>query len=187
MTWRRIPALFAVLGCTIVASCAPKPRTEGPRDSRTAFPAPESIRTFRDVVYARYGERRLSLDLYLPPESSRRGRVPGVIVVRGGGWQSGDKETFGFLAAHLADEGFAAASIEYRTSQEATFPAAVQDAKAAVRWMRAHASSYGIDPDEIGAIGASAGGLLVTMLATTAHTNNTALAPPSTAGSLGDT
>src|SRR4030095_5458838 len=94
---RRLPALIAVLGCAIVASCAPKPRTEAPRASRTAFPAPASVRIVRDVVYARYGERRLSLDLYLPAESPRRDPVPGVIVVRGGGWQSGHKGPFGFI------------------------------------------------------------------------------------------
>jgi pectinesterase len=63
-------------------------------------------------------------------------------------------------------EGVVAASIEYRTSDEAKFPAAVQDVKTAVRWMRAHAVEYGINPDAIGAIGGSAGAHLVAMLAT---------------------
>jgi pectinesterase len=92
--------------------------------------------------------------------------MPGVIVVRGGGWRSGDKDAFAFIAGQLAKEGFVAASIEYRTSSEAKFPAAVHDVKAAVRWMRARAATYGIDPNAIGAIGGSAGGHLVALLAT---------------------
>jgi acetyl esterase/lipase len=118
----------------------------------------------QDVVYAEYGERRLKLDLYLPPD--RRGATLAVIVVRGGGWRAGDKEAFGFIAGQLAKDGFVAASIEYRTSAEAKFPAAVHDVKAAVRWMRSKASEYGVNPAAIGAIGGSAGGHLVAMLAT---------------------
>ena len=116
------------------------------------------------MEYAAYGERRLLLDLYLPASSS--GPVPGVLVVRGGGWQQGDKEGFAFIAGQLAKEGFAAASIQYRISSEATFPAAVHDVKAAVRWLRAHGATYGIDSNSIGAIGGSSGGHLVEMLAT---------------------
>ena len=78
----------------------------------------------------------------------------------------GDKEFFGYIAGRLAMHGFVAASIEYRTSDEAKFPAAVQDVKAAVRWLRAHAVSHGVNPDTIGAIGGSAGAHLVGMLAT---------------------
>jgi len=165
---RRIPTVLAALGCAITSSCAPGPVTQGPDDARSAFPVASAARVVRNVVYAQYGERRLELDLYLPSESSHPRPVPGVLVVRGGGWQSGDKESFGFIAAHLAESGFAAASIEYRTSAEAPFPAAVHDVKAAVRWMRAHAAAYGIDPGAIGALGGSAGGHLVTMLATSA-------------------
>jgi arylsulfatase A len=124
------------------------------------------VHVVRDVVYARYGERQLKLDLYLPQESGQRTTVPGVVVVRGNGWRSGDKEAFGFIAGQLAKEGFVAASIEYRTSAEATFPAAVHDVKAAVRWMRANAARYRINPGAIGAVGASAGGHLEAMLAT---------------------
>jgi pectinesterase len=119
-------------------------------------------------VYAEYGQRRLKLDVYLPPKSDQLGTVPGIIVVRGGAFRLGDKAFFGYIAGRLAMQGFVAASIEYRTSDEAKFPAAVQDVKAAVRWMRAHAAEYGINPDAIGAIGGSAGGHLVAMLATSA-------------------
>jgi pectinesterase len=124
-------------------------------------------RITQDLVYAEYGQRRLKLDVYQPPKSDQAGAVPAIIVVRGGAFRTGDKEFFGYIAGRLAMNGLVAASIEYRTSDEAKFPAAVQDAKAAVRWMRAHAVEYGVNPDAIGAIGGSAGAHLVAMLATT--------------------
>jgi acetyl esterase/lipase len=139
---------------------------QGMAAARNAFPVPSTVRIMRDIAYANYGTRALKLDLYLPPHNSPATRTPGVIVVRGGGWRSGDKEAFGFIAGNLAKEGFAAASIEYRTSAEAKFPAAIHDVKAAVRWMRANARMYGINPDAIGAIGGSAGGHLVALLGT---------------------
>jgi acetyl esterase/lipase len=129
------------------------------------YPAPRIV---HDLIYAEYGRRRLKLDVYQPPKSDQPGAVPGIIVVRGGEWREGDKVFFGYIAGQLAMAGFVAASIEYRTSDEAKFPAAVQDVKAAVRWMRAHALEYGVNPDMIGAIGGSAGAHLAAMLATSA-------------------
>jgi len=123
----------------------------------------ENVRVEKDIVYARYGDRELKLDLYLPKQSSKA--VPVIIVIRGGGWIAGDKEGFGRFAAYMAERGLAAACIEYRTSNEAAFPAAVHDIKAAVRWARAHASEYGIDGAAIGAFGGSAGAHLAMMLA----------------------
>jgi acetyl esterase/lipase len=135
------------------------------RAKRWGIPA---VRITHDLVYAEYGQRRLKLDVYRPPESLEQGAVPGILVVRGGKWQQGDKEFLGYIAGQFAMEGFVAASIEYRTADEAKFPAAVHDVKAAVRWMRTHAAEYGVNPDLIGAIGGSAGAHLVAMLATTA-------------------
>ena len=137
--------------------------------ARAAFPVPANVRVVRDVVYSRYGQRDLKVDVYLPPGAREGSRAPGVLVVRGGGWRTGDKEAFGFIAGQLAKEGFVAVSVEYRASGEAKFPAAVHDVKAAVRWMRAHAATYGIDTSAIGAIGGSAGGHLVALLATTGN------------------
>jgi arylsulfatase A len=134
--------------------------------ARSAFPVPASVRVVRDIVYAQYDARQLKLDLYFPPESGQRQRTPAILVVRGGAWLSGDKDAFSFIAGQLAKAGFVAASIEYRTATEAKFPAAVHDVKAAVRWIRAHAATYDIDQNAIGAIGGSAGGHLVALLAT---------------------
>lgn len=121
-----------------------------------------------DLVYASYGTRDLLLDLYLPKERSDS-PLPTIVVIRGGGWAQGDKEGFGPMAAALAERGFAAASIEYRASGEATYPAAVEDTKAAVRWVRANADEYGLDPGAIGAIGGSAGAHLAVYLGVTAN------------------
>jgi acetyl esterase/lipase len=128
------------------------------------YPPSASLRIDRDIVYATYGNRQLRLDLYRPAQVSEV-PIPGIVVVRGGGWMQGDKEGFGFIAGRLAEAGFAAVSIEYRTAAEAHYPAAVEDSKAAVRWLRASAARYGIDPAAIGAIGGSAGGHLVSLLA----------------------
>ena len=135
------------------------------RAKRWGIPA---VRITRDVVYAQYGDRQLKLDVYRPPEEFHpEAALPGILVVRGGKWQQGDKHGFSYIAGQLAMQGFVTACIEYRTVDEAKFPAAVHDVKAAVRWMRSHAAEYGIDPGAIGAIGGSAGAHLVAMLATT--------------------
>jgi acetyl esterase/lipase len=152
--------------CTLAISYVAVPRRSpwGARaDAHVVIPA--NVRVDDGLVYARYGGRTMHLDLYRPAKLSRR-LLPAVVVMRGGGWQHGDSKGFAFIASALAQAGFAAASIQYRTSQEAPFPAAVQDAKAAVRWLRANASAYRIDPEAIGAMGGSAGAHLAAMLAT---------------------
>lgn len=161
------PAVVAALGCALLSvACSQEQmaREAEARAKRWGIPA---VQITRDVVYAEYGQRRLKLDVYRPPDSGDRAR-PGIVVVRGGKWQQGDKEGFSYIAGQLAMEGFVTASIEYRTTYEARFPAAVDDVKAAVRWMRSHGAAYGINPRAIGAIGGSAGAHLVAMLGTTA-------------------
>jgi len=119
------------------------------------YHASRKVRVIPGLVYARYATQQLLLDLYLPlPSAQSR---PGVVVVRGGGWLVGDRERFAHVASALAERGVAAACIEYRTANKAPYPAAIQDVKAAVRWMRANASQYGIDAEVIGIIGGSSG------------------------------
>ncbi len=127
--------------------------------------AAQTVEVKRDIVYARYGERQLKLDLYLPAGGAGKA-VPGVVVIRGGGWRVGDKNGFAAIARGLAERGLAAACIEYRVLPEVTLMDVVNDAKAAVRWMRAEGAQYGIAPGAIGAIGGSAGGHLVALLGT---------------------
>jgi pectinesterase len=126
---------------------------------------PDSVKVERDLVYARYGEREVKLDLYLPKQPAGA-KIPCIVVIHGGGWRQGDKTRFAPIAIRLAEQGFGAACIGYRLLPEVQFPAPVQDCKAAVRWVRANAGKYGLDPDRIGAMGGSAGGHLVAMLGT---------------------
>lgn len=118
-----------------------------------------------NIEYAKVGDKSLTLDLYLPKNAAKP--MPVVMWVHGGGWHAGSKESVGVLS--LVPLGFAVASINYRFSQEAVFPAQIYDCKAAVRWLRAHAPEYGFNPDKIGAAGDSAGGHLVALLGTTAR------------------
>ena len=120
-------------------------------------------RVERDIVYARVGSRKLLLDLYVPPEQS--GLLPVIVWVHGGGWRGGSKGSGG-RALPMLQRGYAVVDVGYRLSGEAIFPAQVEDCKAAVRWVRANAAQYGLDPDRIGAWGSSAGGHLVAFLGT---------------------
>ena len=97
------------------------------------------------------------------------GSFPAIVYLHGGGWSGGDKGQFEPQATHMATKGFVGATIQYRLVPEATFPAPVEDTKAAVRWLRANASTYRIDTDGIGVAGYSAGGHLAAMLGTTPH------------------
>ena len=130
---------------------------------------PAGANVTRDIVYAEVGDRRLLLDLYLPAEGPRR--RPVIVWVHGGGWRGGSKGSGG-RARPMLDRGYAIVDVGYRLSGEAIFPAQIQDCKAAVRWVRANAATYGLDPDRIGAWGSSAGGHLVAMLGTTGDVND---------------
>jgi acetyl esterase/lipase len=125
----------------------------------------KTIREFRDLPYADYNGRILRLDLYVPETGGAL--LPAILYVRGGGWTGTTKKEATFMGPILAREGFVTAVIEYRSSNEAIAPANIQDCKAALRWLRANAKTYGIDPNRIGATGGSAGGHLVALLGTT--------------------
>jgi acetyl esterase/lipase len=127
----------------------------------------ETVRQHLGIPYAHYGDRTVHLDLFQPADDSETPR-PALLVVHGGGWLKGDKTRFHPLAKALAARGYVTAAMEYRLGGEAKFPAAIHDCHAAVRWLRAHADDYGIDRRRIGAVGGSAGGHLVGLLAATA-------------------
>lgn len=119
----------------------------------------------RDVVYASPGGRDLRLDLFLPRAAARP--APAVLLLHGGGWLWGSKRDVWPEAAELARHGFAAAAVEYRLARERIYPAAIDDAKAAVRWLRANAAGLGVDPGRIGVTGVSAGGHIAALLGVT--------------------
>jgi acetyl esterase/lipase len=121
------------------------------------------VKIDRDVTYATVGkDRELKLDLFVPEMAE--GKLPLIVWVHGGGWQNGSKA--GNMAAPLSMNGYVVASLDYRLSGEAIFPAQIEDCKAAIRWLRAHADKYHIDPDKVGVWGGSAGGHLVALLGT---------------------
>lgn len=120
-----------------------------------------------NVTYARYGERTLEMDIYRPKATSKQ--LPAVVCIHGGGWAKGNRTSHAKIAQALAARGYVAATISYRLSGEAPFPAQIHDCKAAVRFLRANAKKYGINADQIGAIGLSAGGHLTALLATSSH------------------
>jgi acetyl esterase/lipase len=130
--------------------------------------ASTSPKEFHDLAYIPNGTDRQKLDLYLPEPSDSPS--PLIVWIHGGGWQAGNKDNC--LSKRFVPKGYAAASVGYRLSQQATYPAQIQDCKAAIRWLRAHAAEYHLDPKRVGVWGLSAGGHLVALLGTTGNTRD---------------
>ncbi len=129
------------------------------RQQRPGFP---DVDVKRDVVYKQVDGHNLQLDIYSPKSITHP--LPVVLWIHGHRWSYGSKEqrpSFNLMA-----QGYMVVSIDYRLSGDAPFPAAIEDCKAAVRWLRANAATYHIDPDHIGAWGHSAGGHLAALLGT---------------------
>jgi acetyl esterase/lipase len=124
---------------------------------------PKGYHAVRDIPYVLHGKRSQSLDVYLPDVISAP--RPVMVWIHGGGWFSGDKSLPPGLGLLL--RGYVVVSINYRLSSEAQFPAQIFDCKAAIRFLRAHAREFGIDPKRIGVWGDSAGGQLAALLGTT--------------------
>jgi|GEM_PF-62435 len=118
------------------------------------------MRSIHDIPYLSKGSVRQALDLYLPDQA--HGVLPAILWIHGGAWECGDK--YPCPVREFAERGYVVASIGYRLSDEAAFPGQLQDCKSAVRWLRAHADEYGIDPARIGVWGASAGGHLAALM-----------------------
>ena len=125
---------------------------------------PAGIKVVKNLEYARPDGKPLLLDIYLPEKVKRP--LPLVISIHGGGWCGLSKDPATELA--VTSFGFANASIDYRLATEVPWPAMMHDCKAAVRFLRANASAYGLDPDRFAAVGGSAGGHLCAVLATSA-------------------
>ncbi len=125
---------------------------------------PDGVKALRDVAYVENGHERQKLDLYVPEKSGAP--MPLIIWIHGGGWAAGSKDGCPPLRGGFIERGYAVASIGYRLSGHAAFPAQIEDCKAAIRWLRAHAKEHNLDPRRFGVWGSSAGGHLVALVGT---------------------
>jgi acetyl esterase/lipase len=130
-----------------------------------AGPAQDKVRVERGVLFARVAGEELKLDIAVPV--GKEGPFPAVVCIHGGGWVGGDRAQMARTIEVLAERGFVALSPDYRLAPKHRFPAPIEDCKCAVRWLRANAKSYGVDPDRIGALGFSAGAHLACLLGVT--------------------
>jgi acetyl esterase/lipase len=119
----------------------------------------------KDIEFSNPDNQHLQLDMARPDSE---GPYPAVVCIHGGGFRAGTRDTYDGLIQKLAKNGYVAVTVTYRLAPKYQFPAAVYDVKAAVRWLRANAAKYHIDPDRIGAFGGSAGGHLAQFLGVTA-------------------
>lgn len=123
-----------------------------------------------DITYAQvdswydHCRRDLKLDLIYPEDMSDK-RYPCIVWICGGGWMRIDKSAHLSYLSTLAHQGFVVCSVEYRTSNEGCYPMQIEDVKAAIRYLKAHADRYRIDKEHFGAMGESAGGFLTCMAA----------------------
>jgi len=155
---RRVSLFFALLLALPCAALGQPPK-------RT-FAPPDSVVIERDVEYGKGGEVSLRLDIVRPRQESEKPR-PVIVFIHGGAWSGGNKSgAIGQLAPFAASGNYSCATVEYRLSGVATWPAQIHDCKAAIRFLKANAKKYNIDPAKIGVWGGSAGGHLVSMLGT---------------------
>jgi acetyl esterase/lipase len=128
------------------------------RSSFRSSPKFFEVSLVADLVYSHAGGKPRFADLYLPKTPQQK--VPIVVWLHGGGWRFGDRRMAPDLSRFFAERGFAMVSIDYRLSEEAVFPAPIEDVKTAVRWIRSVADTFGLDGNHIGLWGSSAGGHL---------------------------
>lgn len=136
-------------------------------DKKPAEPeVPNGVELLSDITYCTVDNMELKLDLARPKEG--KGPFPAVVCLHGGGWHMGTRKMYTSWVTRLAEEGYVAIAVSYRLTPKNQFPCQIQDAKCAVRWLRANADKYKVDKDRIGCMGDSAGGHLVCLLGTTA-------------------
>jgi pectinesterase len=122
-----------------------------------------AVKEERNITYCRIKERKLKLDIFHPVAEAEKKRTA-ILFIHGGGWRSGDKSMHHPLMQRLAAMGYVCITPEYRLSTEALYPAAVNDIKTAIRWMRKNAKRYNIDINRIAVAGHSAGGQLAALM-----------------------
>ncbi|MGD0758374.1 MAG: alpha/beta hydrolase [Candidatus Sulfotelmatobacter sp.] len=149
----------------VCAQTLPVPPRDTPAQTPTDAPANSLSSVQQDIPYGTAGGHPLLLDIYQPSEQSSALR-PAVVLIHGGGWTSFDKSTMHTMGMFLARCGFVAFAVDYRLmhGSENIWPAQLDDVQRAVRWVRANAAKYRVDPDHIGAFGHSAGAQLASLL-----------------------
>lgn len=152
--------LFACVALLLATLSLPCRAADAPKATPPPFHAPAGQELLSNVVYTTRSDKPLHLEILRPKETPEK-PMPAVIMVHGGGWSGG---THLIYAPWLVAKGYFYASVEYRLSGEAPWPAQIEDCREAVRWVRAHAAEYHIDPARIAAMGHSAGGHLVSLL-----------------------
>lgn len=161
---RTAPGL-ALLAVATVALCQPAPAPNRGGQQRQERPAPAGVSVYQDVPFLTVDGRVLRMTITRPTTLPAK-PLPVIVYIHGGAWRSGTHSPGQNYA--FADKGYLTASIEYRLSQEAQFPAQIHDCKAAIRWLRKYAAQLHLDPERIGVWGTSAGGHLAAMLGTSA-------------------
>lgn len=161
---RPLVAACTILGCLSAVFASQLLAQNAPQRPKL----PEGFVAQYDVKYVPDGDEAQALDIYYPEKPAEK-PLPLLIWIHGGGWQGGSKTQVPYLSQ--LKRGYVVASIEYRFSQKAKFPAQIQDCQAAIRWLRANASRYSIDPQRIGVGGASAGGHLAALVGTSGGAN----------------
>lgn len=152
--------LLSILTLTAQSAFSPT----GSKAQKKELPLPPGTVAHRNLAYVEGGHARQRLDLYLPEKNDKP--LPVLIWVHGGGWRAGSKDGCPPLRQGFLGKGYALASLGYRLSSDAIFPAQIEDVKAAIRWLRAHAAKYHLDPKRFAVWGSSAGGHLVALLGT---------------------
>jgi acetyl esterase/lipase len=129
---------------------------------------PEGVEAYRDIVYRKHGGREIRLDVYVPQGAAPRGGRPTILAIHGGGWSGGSKNGYGRMVAEFARRGYVVVSVAYLLARPSapSWPHNFEDIREAVRWVRGHSKEYGIDPNRLVAMGASAGGHLASLLGT---------------------
>lgn len=138
------------------------------------YPYAEPVKVIRnpvsfvksEIVYRTLSNRKLHMDIYRPVKSKEE-KFPCILCIHGGGWASGNKTLLSPLAQELAKLGFLSATVEYRLSPEAPYPAGVTDVKSAIKWIKRNAESYHLDTNRIAILGTSAGATIATLVGNT--------------------
>lgn len=144
------------------ASAYRQARKHYPSIVLVADSVPPGVLAARNVPYTTIDGHTLQLDVFYPAHRDKP--LPAVMIIHGGGWRSGNRQQHIPLAARLAAQGFVCFTVSYRLSTDALYPAAVHDLKAALRWIRAHATTYSVDPTRMAVLGFSAGAQLAALL-----------------------